>query len=102
MLKRKPAVFSRESWCFNWRMGRLVIKLSTFRARGTSSAYFGIVITFIPSSSWMALPGISASYTDAPNQQGYYQICPLISIIPIVSRDALVWKCIQDGDLEGV
>ncbi len=99
---RKPAILSRQAWCFNWRIGRLYIRLSTFRARGTSSAYFEVVIRFIPSSSWMALPGISVSCTDAPNQQGYYQICPLISIIPVIPKDAFVWKCINESDLKGL
>ncbi len=100
--KQKPAILWKQTWYFNWRMGRLLIKLSTFRERGTSNAYFQIDIQFFPSSRWMVLPGISASYTDAPNQQGYYQICPLISIVPIISEDAPVWKCIKDGDVKGL
>ncbi|KAI9884226.1 MAG: hypothetical protein M1823_003975 [Watsoniomyces obsoletus] len=100
--KRKPAMLWKQTWSFGWRIGCLLIKLSTFRDRGISGVYFDIEVTFIPSSEWMALPGISASYTDAPNEQGYYQICPLISIVPIIPEAAPVWKCVREGDLEGL
>ncbi len=101
-----PVRLSRRKWYLNLRIDFLTVDIVTFRQRNefpfSKGVYYDISVMFYPSSRLMTLPGISLSYTNAPNQQGHTQLCPVLSHFPTIPTDAPVWAYVEEGDLDSV
>lgn len=69
------------------RVGELFINLRTYRQRrpGTDSRgiYFQLRVDIIP-RAWFSSRGLSALYSSGPNHEGYYSLCPSISVINMI------------------
>lgn len=99
----KNFVTYQGGWFFDLRLGTIVIEIESLCRRETQASsyhsYFTIKIHFRPSAYFFGLPGVSLLYTTAPNHHGYYQIAPMITIIPIVRRDHPIYFEIEEGNL---
>ncbi|KAI1390779.1 uncharacterized protein F4822DRAFT_442044 [Hypoxylon trugodes] len=62
-----------------------------------STPFFSINIDIIP-RCFVSI-GLSLSYTNAPDDAGYYNICPRISISRVLPL-APVWKAIENDDVD--
>lgn len=92
----------RRNWTFEWRIGITSItveqKVSRNWINDTRKTSFTILVHFRPSHILMALPTLSMHYSSAPDKRGFYQIAPMISIVPIIATDHPVWEVIENGD----
>jgi hypothetical protein len=104
-----PNVRDRRVWSYwssaSW-IGTVRIEVRTMtqvgKASGSQPRTFDLSISFWPSRYLPRRRCISICYTNKANECGYYQICPMIAIFPIIAPDSPVWLCIKANDLNGL
>ena len=103
--RRAPVKLLDRTWRIRCRIGYLVTRFQRFRRRDDilgHNPFFRISAMFYPPSRFMTLPGLSAYFTDEPDQRGHYQLCPLLTTFPIISSDAPVFQSITSDNVEAV
>ena len=107
-----------RSWIFRWRIGVLIVTVSTFNPRSrhrrrvckafktfeSPSARFShrISIDFQPASRLSITRGISIKCESRQDQRGYYQIYPMINTFAVIPNDAEVMLLIYENDIIGL
>lgn len=107
-----------RSWIFRWRIGVLIVTVSTFHPRSrhrrrvcqafktftSSSAKYNyrVSIDFQPAPSLLVTRGISMKCESRQDQRGYYQISPMIATFAIIPIDAEVFQLILKNDITGL
>lgn len=87
-----------SSWAEWPGLGSIRFEVKTFIRSGRW--FFTVAIDFWP--SWSLLfrkRAISLLYTSRPNNQGYYHICPLVAVYPIIPYHNPVWDAIWKDDV---
>jgi hypothetical protein len=102
--QRQTVNIFRQRWRFRMRIGSVAIEVQTTKRRREGNpkgdTSFAICIHFLPDQSIFSLPGLSISWATGPDERGFYQIAPMISIYPILADDHPVWNALQRGDLK--
>lgn len=100
-LKNRKICQSSVTYRLSTRVGELCIRLRIYRQRkpGTDSrgTYFQLRADIIP-QPWLCSRGLSTTYSSGPNHQGYYDICPSISIINVREYQSEFAGLMRDDD----
>ena len=102
----------RRNWSFCWPIGVLTVYISASRCRspaefraftdynGSTRYSYSVSIDFRPSLSTILARGISVKYKSQQGHRGFYERCPMLTTFAIVPKNAEVFRCVRDGDIE--
>lgn len=104
----------RRNWRFCWPVGALTVYISASRCRspaefrafadynGSTRYSYSVSIHFQPALSTILARGISIKYKSQQDHRGFYERCPMLTTFAIVPRDAKVFRCVINGDIEAL
>jgi hypothetical protein len=94
----------RRTWTQSWRMGSLKVGITQVIRRIDGSPYSNstveIQIHFLPSQTFLRIPGVSIVYTTAPSSAGYYHLAPMVTMFSIIDPRHPVYNVLRSGDIE--